>query len=102
MIEILIDKTQRPFLSQFLSSSLLGVCCNQSWSLMDESEMFITQMGSTIDQNMAVVAWDALFDPVTISLCSMRCIVCVYRLRILYILLYDQCVCLKVKYLNVC
>jgi hypothetical protein len=30
--------------------------------LVDESGMIITEMGSTIDQKMVAVAWDALYN----------------------------------------
>jgi hypothetical protein len=62
MTEILIGKIQLPFISQFLPASLLGVCCNQNRDLVDESGMIRTQMGSTGDQNIVVVVWDALYD----------------------------------------
>jgi hypothetical protein len=57
MIEILIGKIQQPFLAQFLPALLLGV---QQKKLVDESGMTRTQMGSTIDQKVAAVAWDTL------------------------------------------
>jgi hypothetical protein len=52
---------QRPFLAQFLPDSLLGVCCNQNRTLVDELGMIRTQMGSTMDQKIVAVARDALY-----------------------------------------
>jgi hypothetical protein len=62
MIEILTCKIQRPFLAQLLSASLLGLCFKHSREMVDESRMVRTQMGSTKDQKMVAVAWDALYD----------------------------------------
>jgi hypothetical protein len=63
MIEILKGKIQRPFLAQFLPSLLFGVSAATRATLVDGSGMIRTQMGSTIDQKMVPVAWDALYDP---------------------------------------
>jgi hypothetical protein len=42
---------------------LLGDCAApEQRTLVDESGMIRTQMGSTIDQKMVAVAWDALYD----------------------------------------
>jgi hypothetical protein len=62
MIEILIAKIQQPFPAQFPPASLVGICCNQQETLVDESRMIRTQTGSTINHKMIAVAWDALYD----------------------------------------
>jgi hypothetical protein len=63
MIQILIGKNQWPFLAQFLPVSLLDDSdATEHRTLVDKSGMIVTQMGSTTDQKMVAVAWNALYD----------------------------------------
>jgi hypothetical protein len=61
MIEIPTAKIQQPFVAQFPPASLVGICCKQQETLVDESRIIRTQTGSTINHKMVAVAWDALY-----------------------------------------
>jgi hypothetical protein len=63
MTEILRRKDSRIFLAHFppLRYQLFLLQPEQR-TLVDKSGMIRAQMGSTIDQKMVAVAWDALYD----------------------------------------
>jgi hypothetical protein len=62
MIEVLIGKHSAAiYLSVSPHFAAKCLCCNQR-DLLGELGMIRTHMGSTVDQKMVPVAWDALYD----------------------------------------
>jgi hypothetical protein len=57
------DTKNQPFIDEFLPASLLGVSAatrtENCGKLVDKSGVVSTQMGSTIDQKMVTIVWDA-------------------------------------------
>jgi hypothetical protein len=55
------DRQNSSVISRPISlASLLGI--SEQRTLVDESHMIRTEMGTTVDQKMVAVAWGALFD----------------------------------------
>jgi hypothetical protein len=59
-----IDRQDSVAISRPVSSHFVPRCLLQpeQRSLVDESGMVRTQMGSTVDQKVVAVAWDALYE----------------------------------------
>jgi hypothetical protein len=62
MIEALLAPIQRQFLAPFLPASLLGFFATSRDVWWMNQKWYRTEMGSTIDQKMVAVAWDAFYD----------------------------------------